>query len=186
MENDNNAVEQPVEKAPEVTTPEASQVNYAQEIAKLEAEKMKLAEERENYRKAALNAKKQLRNNSYGAEEEEEDEDLDARIARVVVATQQSSREAEIDRQKQALLDKALKENEELKRALTSRSGGSPASVGANLDRPEVKPNLGFSPEQESALRTRAKMLGFEPESYLRDVANNMSTARNEMSGPRN
>ena len=75
-------------------------------VTALEAEKAKLMEEKENYRQAYLKADK-------GNTGDEGDDDRLRRIAREEVA---NSRLADIAREQDEIIQKALKENKELSR----------------------------------------------------------------------
>jgi hypothetical protein len=140
------------------------------EIAKLEAEKIQIQQERDNYRKAYLKKAK-------GEPDEEPDfiETDEERTRRLIREELLNTKEAENARKAEELNKKILKENEELRKAIANRSQNSPSSTGSNMDKPEVKGNGIFTPEQEAELRQRATRIGADPEEYLREVAGNLS-----------
>jgi len=150
--------------------PDIPQDDTLAEFAKLEAEKIQIQKERDNYRKAYL---KKAR----GEEVEEptiEDETEDERIRRLIREEQLSSKEAENARKLEETNQKILKENAELKKAFLNRSQISSSSIGSNMDKPEVKGNSIFSPEQEAELRQRANKLGINPDEYIQEVVGNL------------
>lgn len=97
-----------------------------QKIAALETEKVKLAEEKENYRKAYL--KEQEKNKESGVPESEDD-----RVRRIVREEEANKRLSAIDTEKAALFDQTLKENKELKLAVLNKTG-IPASLGSHSE----------------------------------------------------
>jgi hypothetical protein len=105
--------------------------------AVLEAEKVKLMEEKENYRKAYLKA---------DARTVPEDEDGDDKIRRIAQETLANSRLADIAREQDAIIKKALKENKELKLAQLNKTDVS-ASVGTHSESQPVRDTL-ITPEQ--------------------------------------
>jgi hypothetical protein len=139
------------------------------EFAKIEADNIKLQEERDNYRKAYLKKAK-----GEAEEPDFEDESEDERIRRIFREEQFNSKEAENQRKKDELNQKIIKENEELRKALANRSQINSSSQGSNMDKPEVKGNSMFSPDQEAELRARAAKLNINPEEYLAEVAGNL------------
>ena len=111
-----------------------------QKLAKLEAEK-------ENYRKAYLKAAEKNKADN-GSETEEE---RTRRIAREVLA---ESRMNEIDKEKEALTAKALKENEELKAALRGKKNEPVAAVGTHNESTPVT-DTSITPDQMAFFKAK-------------------------------
>lgn len=89
-------------------------------VAALQAEKNKLIEESANYKMAYLKEKSKSKN------DDEDDEDKMRRIAQETLA---GSRLAEINREQDAIIQKALKENKELKLAQMNKTVTSAATT---------------------------------------------------------
>lgn len=144
--------------------PKENEVDPALVITALEAEKEKILEERENYKKAYL--KEVEKNKQDNGEESEED-----RIRRVTRETLQETRLAEIDKEREELLQKALKERDELKLALKNRTTGSPASMGGHSE--TVAPtDTRVTPEQLAYFKSR-NWSDADIERYKRNLAKN-------------
>lgn len=143
--------EKPAVKATETAAPPAEVVTDENEtkIAALEAEKAKLIEERENYKVGLLKEKAKNK----GKEEEFVDDDEEERIARITRRTLADSRLAEIAREQDELLRKALKENKELKLAHL-KSKEPPAAAGAHSESAPVRDTI-ITPDQMEALKKR-------------------------------
>lgn len=116
------------------------------EIAALEAEKTKLIEERDNYKNAYLKEA-----NKHKEPENESDDERIRRIARETVA---ENRIAEIDKQKEELLAKTLKENKELKLAQLNKPTATSAAMGGHTEGPAVTDTL-VTPEQLAYFKSR-------------------------------
>lgn len=131
--------------------------DYAARIAELESENARLENDRNNYRKAALVAKGRIE------PDEDESPDLDTLIQQKVEAAMFDTKKAVIEQEKESLLQKALRENEELRKAASNRGQVSIASgAGSNMDKPEVRENY-WSPEQEAALKAK----GLDPQKVM-------------------
>lgn len=116
--------------------------------AALEAEKARLIEERENYRLAFLKEKSKK-------EDVVHDEDEDERMRRIAQETLADSRIAEIAREQDAIIQKALKENKELKLAQLNKSVASPAAaLGSHSEATQVQ-DTSITPEQLNAFKAR-------------------------------
>ncbi len=113
----------------------------------LEAEKNKLTEEKENYRKAYL---KEADRNKTGEIADESDDDKIRRIARETI---EGSRLLEIAKEQDDIIKKTLKENKELKAAHLNK-GNVPASPGSHGEGPEVK-STQISAEQLAHFKSR-------------------------------
>lgn len=95
-------------------------------ILALEAEKAKVIEERDNYKTAYLKE-----STKHKSDQEESDDD---RIRRITQETLADSRLADIAREQDEILRKALKENRELKLAQLNKTPVPPAAVGTHTE----------------------------------------------------
>ena len=111
--------------------------------AALEAEKAKLLEESVNYKAAYLKEK---------AKSDDDDDDRVRRIAREELS---NSRLAEIAREQDAIIKKALRENKELKLAQMNKSDVS-LSVGSHSEGQPVKDTL-IAPDQMAQFKAMGK-----------------------------
>lgn len=114
--------------------------------AALEAEKVKLVGERENYKVAYFKEKSKH-------SEPDGDESDDDRIRRITHETLADSRLAEIAREQQAIIDKALKENKELKLAINNKTD-IPVSTGVHSEGIAVKDTL-ITPDLEAYFKSK-------------------------------
>lgn len=115
-------------------------------VTALEAEKAKLLEEKENYRKAYLKeASKEA--------EPESETNLETlrKIAREELA---NSRLADIAREQDEIIQKALKENKELKAAALGKKPETIAAVGAHSESTPVM-DTSITPEQMTYFKSR-------------------------------
>lgn len=133
-------------------------------LAALQAEKAKLAEERDNYKSAYL--KEAQKNKAEGGEESEED-----RIRRVTRETLAEERLGELDKQEKELLARSLKELKELKLAHLNRTPGAPASMGAHSE--SVSPtDTRVTPDQLAEFKRRG-WSDADIETYKKNLAKN-------------
>ncbi len=116
-------------------------------VSTLEAEKARLIEESANWKLAALQAKQRRKE---GLEPEDDDEKL-RRITREEIA---NSRLAEITKEQDAIIKKALKENKELKLANINKTNIPPAAIGTHSESRAVTDTL-VTPEQLLAFKAR-------------------------------
>lgn len=116
-------------------------------IVALEAEKAAILEREANYKLAYLKEKKK---NEGAGDPEETDEE---RVRRIVREEQSRERLTQIDSEKEALFQKTLKENRELRLANQNKPGGSTAA-GASTEQPVVASTL-VTPEQITAFKAR-------------------------------
>ncbi len=112
-------------------TPVAASDDAETRVAALEAEKSKLIVERENYKVAFLKEKNKGNNEDVVLT----DEDKMTQIAQKAIS---DSRIAEIMREQDDIIKKALKENKELKLA-RSNAPTPPASVGSHSESTPVR-----------------------------------------------
>ncbi len=128
---------QPIVAEAVVAAPEDAEARVAQ----LEAEK-------ENYRKAYL---KEAEKNKQSVDDLDEDEKM-AVVARKVLA---ESRIAEIAREQDTIIQKALKENKELKLAQLNKTTATPSgAVGTHSEAPVVKDTV-VTPDQEAYFKAK-------------------------------
>lgn len=104
-----------------------------------EARFAKLEAEKENYRKAYLKEADRNKNRA--------DENEDEKIDRIVQEKIADSRLAEIAREQDALIQKALKENKELKLAHMNKTTTPPAAIGTHSESAPVR-DTSISPDQ--------------------------------------
>ena len=162
MENQNAGVP-PVEKAPEVTPPATSQADESElslKLKALEAENTKLSIEKENYRKGMLLAK--------GKIEEPEDnvpDVLEELVERKINERFFNQKETELARQKEEILQKALAENNELRRAINNPTPAG-NGAGSNQDKLDVDNNYGFTPEFLAMIKSK----GLDPAQVKKNM----------------
>ncbi len=113
-------------------------------IKALEEEKAKLMVERENYKVGMLKAKAK-------AQDEDSADDEDTRIDRKVQEAIANSRLVEIAREQDALIQKTLKENKELKLARLNKTEPA-AALGTHSESTPVKDTL-VTPDQMTAFK---------------------------------
>lgn len=106
--------------------PIAPQEPVTETPSDIEIRLKQLEEEKENYRKAYL--KSEEKRKQEGNETEEE------RIARLVDERIANSRIAEIDKERNELLEKTLKENKELKLAQMNKAPTTPTAGGSHTE----------------------------------------------------
>lgn len=148
MEN-NTAVNTNQAAAPDKTVTPAVDMteDMVARFAQLEAEKAKAIEEAANYKLAFLKEKTKQPENF----ENESEEDKMRRIAQETLA---NSRVADIAREQDELLQRALKENKELKLAQLNKTNTPPAVIGSHNEAPTVQDTL-VTPEQMAAFKAR-------------------------------
>lgn len=129
-----------------VKIPLPTDEDYQERIKVLEGEKAQILEEALNYKTALLKEKGRNRENL-------EDESEDERVRRITREELANSRLTEIDREKAALAEKALKENKELKLALQNKAG-VPTSIGSHSESQPVRDTL-ITPEQLAEFKSR-------------------------------
>lgn len=158
MNNETKAVETKVETAatqPEtVVTPTTTEVDYEAVLAQKDAELAQVRTERENYRKGMLKAKGKLPEENYQDNDSSEtQEEMVRRVTREEILT---TKEAQLQAEKDATQKAAMKRIKELEVALKNRGQISQSSgEGSNQDKPEGKKDNYFSNEQIAALRAK-------------------------------
>lgn len=148
------ATEQEVKKVE--NTASDSQDDLELQLAATEEALKQSLSERDNYKRGLLKAKGKVQEESV---DDVPDEKLEAIIDRKVQERLYDTKVVELQRQKDTLLNKAVKENKELKIALKNRSQIQNASTGTSADLSETKSPF-FSQEQLAEIERRSKMIG--------------------------
>lgn len=134
----------------EETGASAVQIDYAAELAKKDAELAKLAIERDNYKNGLLAAKGKLPEQQVV----ENQPDIEALIDQKVSEKLYSEKEKQIQAEKNALLEDALKKVSELSTALANKQGITTSAGGTSSDNSQPQ-NQFFSPDQIRDLKAR-------------------------------
>jgi hypothetical protein len=152
----------PVEtvKVPTVAEEDLEAKNVA-----LEAEKAHLIEERDNYKFAYLKKtrKEQLEVNDEGIEETQ-----DEKLRRITREELANSRIADIAREQDVIIKKALRENKELKLAQLNKTKIPPASVGTSNESTPVT-STSITPEQMAYFKSK-KFTDKDIERYKKNL----------------
>lgn len=121
--------------------------DYEARLTKLEADKNKAIEEKENYRKAYLKAsdKNEIANESD-----------DERVRRFVQEGIAESRLLEIAREQDEIIRAAVKENKELKLAQLNKNGAPVAAIGTHSEGMPVR-DTAITPEQMAHFKSQGK-----------------------------
>lgn len=158
MSKETTTVETKVETA--VTPPKeeapipASEVDYEAELTKVNAELVKTREEKENYRKGLLKAKGKLPGDT--DLDDSDPEELETLVDRKVNERFLSTKEAQLQAAKDAIIEGQSRRLKELEVALKNRGQiTSTSAAGSNQDKPEVKTDSYFSPEQIQSLKAK-------------------------------
>lgn len=130
-----------------ITSTSATQEDYEARIKALEEAKAKATEEAANYKIAYLKAKN--KDDDYDYSNETEDE----RIARIVQEKLAETKVAQINQEKEALLEKIIQENKELKLAQLNKKDTTTAQ-GSHTESQPVKDTL-VTPEQLEDFKKR-------------------------------
>lgn len=159
---DNTAVETTIENPAADTQVEAKPSVTLEEYNALQERLTKIEAEKDNYKKGLLQAKGKLpEDEPYFDESPTVTPETIAEIVRKELAAKELDQEhANLLKQKEDLLQKVLRENEELRLATIAKSkaGQTPSSGGVSL-KPETSASF-WSPEQEAAIRAK----GLDPE----------------------
>lgn len=143
-----NAVNTTLPAAEEKTDATPAIEDVEAKLAVLEADKNRAIEEAANWKMAALKYKSKRK-------EDLTDDEEDERMRSVAQEVLANSRLAEIAREQDALIKKALKENKELKLAQLNRTTATPpAAVGTHTEAPMPKDTL-VTNEQLAAFKAR-------------------------------
>lgn len=158
MEENNKGVESKIENAPTqsetVATQTATEVDYEALLSQKDAELAKVREEKDNYKKGLLQAKGKLPKEDYM--DNNQPEDMEAIIERKVNEKLLSTREAQIQAERDDALKSLLKRNKELEVALKNRGQiTSTSAQGSNQDKPEGKTDNVLSNDQIKELKKR-------------------------------
>ena len=129
--------------------PEKVETSTTTDTEELTARLAKLEEEKENYKKAFLKEK------SKNKPQEDFDEEEESKIRRIAQETIAESRILEIEKEKDAIIQKALRENKELKLALSNKSTTTPpGTVGTHSESIPVT-DTSITPEQLAYFKSR-------------------------------
>lgn len=145
--------EKAAEAKAQATALEAQKIKDAEKspeqvrIETLEKEKNEILVREANYKAAYL---KEVKKNEGTALEETDDE----RVRRIVREEQSRDRLTQIDNEKEALLQKALKENKELRLANQNKPSNSSTGAGGSSEQPIVVSTV-VTPEQIAAFKAR-------------------------------
>ena len=140
------ATEGVVTKNPTMTEEDLEAKNLA-----LEEEKSRLLEEKENYKKAYL---KERRKKEEFVSDDEVPMDEEDKLRKIAREEMSNSRLAEIAREQDLIIKKALRENKELKLANLNKTNNSPTSVGTHSESIPVTSTL-ITPEQMAYFKQR-------------------------------
>ena len=156
-------------KTETTSTQVSPEVDYETELARKDAELLQIRKEKDNYKKAYLK--------EAGALPDEENDtppaDWKEQARRIAREEYLSTKEAELQSQKDALVTASAKKIKELTLALRNRSQvTSTSGQGSNEDKPEVKIEY-FSSEQIAALKAR----GFD-DKKLEELKKNMAKVK--------
>jgi len=157
MNTEDNAVkevETTVTAASQSDTSDASEVSmedYLSVIEAKDAELAKLRSEKDNYKRGLLKAKGKL-----DEDDESEPADLDTMIERKINEKLLSSKEDQVQREKDEAMKALAKQNRELLTALRNRSQISTGTgTGSNNDNQVKVSDHILSPDQEKNLRAK-------------------------------
>lgn len=150
----------------ETSTVETTTDDAEARIAQLEADKAKLIVESANYKLGMLKAKNK-------APENFEDEGEEERIARIVQEKLAETKIAQIDTEKDTLIKKTLRENKELKLALSNKTKDPAAALGTHSEGQAVR-DTSITPEQMEAF----KKMGWTDKEIERYKTNLKKNAR--------
>ncbi len=157
MDNETKSVETEVKIADasqkDVVT-STTEVDYEAILKQKDEELAQVAEERNNYRKGLLKAKGKLPEDDQT--ETGDSETMEAIIDRKVQEKFLSTKEAQLQIEKDQTISALIKRNREVETALKNRGQISSSSgEGSNQDKPEGKKDNYFSNDQISALRAK-------------------------------
>lgn len=152
MNEQENGVE--IEEVAESAPAQTTGVDYEALLAEKDAEIAKVRTEKENYRKGLLKAKGKMPEDRQ--EDDGEPEDQEAMTRRIVGEALLSTKEAQLQAERDAALTAVLRRNKELETALKNRGQINSASAeGSNQEKPEGKKDSYFSNDQIAALKAK-------------------------------
>lgn len=149
---------------------ETTEGETAKRIAELEAENQKLASERDNYKEGMLKAKGKI---SGEGSSESTEETEDERVRRIVREEEINKDIAKNNAEKDALLKKVLRENEELKLASMNRNQTSTATGSSTENTGGIVKSTIITPEQENYFRNTLKWSDKDIERYKHNLRKN-------------
>ena len=116
----------------------------------LEVEKSRLLEEKDNYKNAYLKEKRKKE----GIVDDEDVLNDDDRLRKIAREEMSNSRLAEIARERDLIIKKALRENKELKLAQLNKTNVSPANIGTSSEGISVT-STSITPEQMAYFKSK-------------------------------
>lgn len=132
----------------------------------LEEENTRLQQEKENYRRGLLAAKGKNKEDEFNPYVDPTPQpDIEELVKRTVQEQLMASREAQIAREKESLLQEALRREAELRRALQNRPA-EPIAPGSNSEQPAPAKDNFFTPEQIAHIKSK----GLDPEVVKRNM----------------
>lgn len=151
MDKNKNGVDDTVVAPPaggdQATVPSSpTEQDLVGQLALKEKELEKVRSERDNYKTGLLKAKGKI-----AGDEEIDNIELMRQIAKEESLTILEER---LTADRQAIINKALKENAELKLALKNKNGTPPASIGVHSESQNVQDGI-VTPEQVASLKAR-------------------------------
>lgn len=154
-----------VEQVSEAPQEQSQEVDFAAEYEALLAENKRIEAEKENYRRGLLKAKGKVVDDE---PLEEEAEDMESLIERKVQEKLLETQEAKNAKAREAIIEKALKENRELKLSLQTRSQITNSSQGTHNETQEVNDTF-FTKEQLEYFKKR----NLDPERVKANILKN-------------
>ena len=169
MEKDKIAVNTPESAATQTDVSAVVQEDLQAKYSQLETEKNKAIEESANWKAAFFSEKKKHR----GSDSEDIELDEEEKMERIAKKALADSRLADIAREQQAIIEKALKENKELKLAHMNKSNTTPpAGIGSSTESTPVRDTV-ITPEQAAAFKARG-WTEKDIERYKKNLQRNM------------
>jgi hypothetical protein len=158
MDTTTTAVETKVETAATqqvVADQTTTEVDYEAILKQKDDELARVRTEKDNYRKGLLKAKGKLPDD-YQSDTDDVEEDLNAKVSRLVQEQLLTTKEAQIQAEKDSLITNLARKNKELNLALKNRANVTSTSAqGSNEDKPEVKNDNFFSADQINSLKAK-------------------------------
>lgn len=152
-----------VETNVDVAAHSQAEVDLAAALTQKEAEIEQTRTERENYKRGMLKAKGKL--------PEDDEEDADEKMRRIVREEMLATKEAQLQKEKDAITSKALKELAEARIALRNRSGSIPTGGSSSQIENEKKEedfSKVFSAQQLADLKAK----GLDPKKVAENLKN--------------
>lgn len=160
--------EQKVVETKTETATTQQEVDLAKELEETRQQLAKKTEVAENYKRGMLKAKGKIPGDDQM--DDGQPEDMEEKMRRIAREEQANSEVAQLQAKEKAQLDAILKRNKELELALRNRGQITNTSAGgSNEDKPEVKTDSYFSPEQIAGFKKQGKS-----DAWIETVKKNM------------